>query len=936
MTQTSNAGLLRYALWCYMTMSGSLWAAQDNLLDIARNDAAVANTSDAATSNLQRKAQPSLHSSDDGAGRARIARTEQQNLLAPPELTRSPAVQAGASTSKGASAGTADGTDSPSAAPAPDERPLWQLLHENRLAEYDRSVASVVRDFPSWAPPQALAAERARRQQEADIAAALNRDPAALRPLIARMPDAFGCAHSDRVWKAADLFAKTGHVDEIYALYRTVIPTCESARNRIATLYRAEHELPPAEADALIELEASQGQRDNDSERGFQRLRYLRAIAALGALPPDTADAAQRLAALAPSIRAYRDVQAATLAGWIELAHHHVDAAGVWFGLALGFAPADTAATLGIAQVRIEQGDLDAAQALLEQPSLRDEPRALNARARVALTRASVAYGQRRYRESLQLLDTAAGEGLPPAASDTLRGWNLYALGEYAQAAALFQAQYARDHGDDSAEGLALAMRAMHRGVARRRGAASADDGRVDAYLHALDAQDLYYRKQFLASRVALHDALAGTADSQRVMHYMAADLSGIDAASVSGGLTWSDHVGASGQGRLDTIAPEVRGEWIENTTQFELRYRQLFMNAGMTSLDQVASGAGGIFDKAPSLTNDENQPWKNFAQSRLLGGSARAEELQAMVADTFRIGTLSPFDWSVSLGATQGSPTGFQPDAMATVGQRTSWGAWSAYGGIAPVRDSLLSWRGEALDGYQWGAVRRTEFGGQLRWQVAPRWSINTAAEAQWLTGPNVIGNKGMSADISGGYDWRVPGFDYFTTGPTLHYLSYRRNENFYSPGQGGYYSPQSSLSTGVALQWLSEEGRTWQWQGSLEMGWNDTIQDTESCFPLASPADVGNAVGGDAATTLAELTCAGSHDHGLYGHAQLAATVKLSSRWQAGALIDANVTPGRDKQFAALTFLRYFFEPRAAVFSHDLPRNTRDFYLQLDDNHN
>jgi tetratricopeptide (TPR) repeat protein len=875
-------------------MSGSLWAAQANLLDIERSDTAIASTSGAGTSNVLRQAQFSLCSTDNAAGRARIVETEQQNLLVPAVSPAGPAAQTSTglglglatSTSTATSTATADGANTPSAAPAPDERPLWRLLHDNRLAEYDRNIASITRDFPSWTPPQALAAERARRQQEADIAAALNGEPAALRLLIARVPEAFGCAHIDRIWKAADVFARTGHVDEIYPLYRTVIPTCEPARNRFATLYRAEHELSPAQADALIELEASQGRRNDDGERAFQRLRYLRAVAALGSLPPDTADAAQQLATLAPSIHAYRDAPAATLAGWIELAQHQTDAADDWFSLALSFARANLDATLGLAQVRIEQRDPDAAQALLDGPSLHDEPRARKARAQIALVRATNAYEQRHYLESLQLLDSAASEGLPAAASDMLRGWNLYALGRYTEAAGLFRAQYDRDHNDDSAEGLALAMRAMHRGIARRHDAATEDNRMVQSYLHALDAQQLYYRKEFVASRVALRDALAGTADSQRIMRYVPADLSGIDAASVSGGLTWSDHVGASGQGRLDTIALELRGEWIHNTTQFELRYRQLFLNAGKT--------------------------WPS--------GSARAEELQFMVADTFRLDTLSPFDWSISLGATRGSPAGFQPDAQVNVGQRTTWGTWSAYGGLMPVRDSLLSWQGITSDGKTWGAVRRSVGGAQIHWQVAPRWNINAAVELQQLTGMNVDRNRGGSADLSGGYDFHVPRFDYFTFGPALHYLSYVHNENFYSTREGGYYSPQSSLSTGVALQWLSQEGRSWQWQGSLETGWNDTIQHAGSC---PSPS-------------TAEVICAGSHDRGPYGHAQLAATIKLSSHWQAGALVDANVTPGRDKQFAALTFLRYFFEPRAAVFSRDLPHTTRDFYLQLDDSHN
>ncbi len=81
--------------------------------------------------------------------------------------------------------------------------------------------------------------------------------------------------------------------------------------------------------------------------------------------------------------------------------------------------------------------------------------------------------------------------------------------------------------------------------------------------------------------------------------------------------------------------------------------------------------------------------------------------------------------------------------------------------------------------------------------------------------------------------------------------------------------------------------------------MRWNNALQHTERCFPLDLPSsleeDLKSAPG--SSESLTSLTCAGSYDHGLYGHAQLAATVKLSSHWQAGALVDANVTPGRDK---------------------------------------
>ncbi|WP_244186782.1 cellulose synthase subunit BcsC-related outer membrane protein [Paraburkholderia steynii] len=819
-------------------------------------------------------------------------------------------------------------------------------MHENRLAEFDSKVAALEQNVSSWKPSASLVAERARLQQEADIAGALKDGSAStLRLLIARAPDAFNCSHIDRLWKAADVFAKTGHVDEVNTLYRTVIVECKSDSDRIATLYRAGRDLPPAPADALIELEAANGQRDSQGEAAFQQLRYERAVAALGKESPDSDSAARQLSAIEPSILARRDGPAATLAGWIALAHHDIGKAVDWFEAAQTFTPDGVDATLGLAQAKIETHAYDEAQALLDQPKLRDDPLARKARAQIAFARADAMYKQRRYPESLQWLETATIEGLPPTESALLRGWNLYFIGQYAQAADAFRTRYEHRHDDGSAEGLAQAMHVINPDAKSDRTVGEHGEDRVDAYLDALDAQQQYHRKQFVESQATLRNALSGPADPQRIARYVPADLTGIDAPSVAGGLTWSDHVGAPGQGRLDTIAPELRGEWIHDTTQYELRYRQLFLNAGTTSLDQTVPGSLSVLDAAVGKqSNSLNETVRGWT----MGGSTRAEELQAMVADRLRIGTLPKFDWSVSLGATQGAPTGFQPNMFGNIAQQTVWGAWSVYVGITPVRDSLLSWRGmslpEVVGGDKWGAVRRAAAGTQVRWQVAPRWNISAATEAQWLTGMNVIGNEGMSVDLSTSYDLHLSGFDYFSVGPAAHYLSYRRNENFYNWGQGGYYSPQSSMSTGLALQWLSNEGRHWQIQGSVEAGWNNTLQHTEKCFPfpLEPPTAFQNAIAslpgsnGEIATAVSDLTCAGSHDHGPYAHGQVAAVIRLSSRLQGGALVDTNVTPGRDRQFAALAFVRYMLEPRSGVFSRDLPHNTRDFYLQLDDDHN
>ncbi|WP_322045341.1 cellulose synthase subunit BcsC-related outer membrane protein [Paraburkholderia sp. J67] len=911
----AGGGWKRWGVALAVASSCVAHAGQENLLGIDQSAAQGASaTGVQGGAHAAQQAVTREHAQPDSV---RVERSEQQSLIVPALPASAVVVDANAN---------AGGAPTAPAAPsAPDERPLWALLKADRLDAYDAQVARLESQFATWRPASALVAERARRQQARDIDTALKGDVGQLRLMVARAPDEFGCAHIDRAWRAAEVFAHAGDRDAVFALYRPLIPACEPARNRLATLYLAQRQLPAAQADALIQLEARQGKRDRDTDLAFQRLQYQRALTALAALPPDDPTIDAQLAAFAPAIRANRDAKAATQAGWITFAQHRPDAAATWFETALGFAPNDVDATIGLAQVRLSQGDVKAADALLAPPSIAADERARKLRGQIALARANDAYREHRYDESLRQLDIAASLGVDEAATGVLRGWTLYGQKQYAQAERIFRERYLQSHDDDSAEGLALALNAQGKSV---QDALPGTHGPLHAYGHALAAQRLYYDKAFIAAKAELDAARQGATDPQRIARYVPADLTGIDSPSVAAGLTWSDHVGAAGQGRLNTVAPELRAEWIDGTQQYELRYRQLFLNSGSSSLSQRLPG---------KLTPDQLGGYAGIP----FGGSVSGEEVQGMMADVVRLGGDRRLDWSASLGATDGPPTGVMLDGQARVGQQGPWGAWSAWVGVNPVRDSLLSWRGQTLPNsdWSWGAVRRMASGATARWQILPRWSVSSGAEFQWLTGTNVVGNEGASADLSADYDLRVPGFDYFSAGPAFHYLGYRRNENFYVPGQGGYYSPQWSVATGAAVHMLSEEGRNFQWRATLESGWNDSVQDTVSCFPSSSIAlQAAAAAGLDASggQSLLGASCAGSHDHGPYAHAQIAATVKLSPHAQAGALADVNITPGRDKQIAVMAFLRFFFDARSQVFSRDVAHTTRDFYMQLDDDHN
>jgi len=718
--------------------------------------------------------------------------------------------------------------------------------------------------------------------------------------------------------------AKAGRNEQALALYRTVFPDCTPAANRIATLYMAQQSLGQASAalTQLIALEAQSGQRDADNEGKFLRLQYDRNLSRLAALAADSNDGEALVQQLAPQIEAYQDAAAATLSGWVMLAHGHNDAARSWFLRGHDWSANNVDAMLGLLQISLDAKDITSADEWLAQPLLTADVRAREPRMRLSMLHADALNRQKDFAASLHALDEAERLGASAPQTTQLRAWDLYGLGRYMQAAALFAAQYRSKHDASSAEGWALSESACG-ALDKLISMPEAQSVPLLDYVTALQSQQLFYRKQFIAAYALQRqteqsaqqkdssDAAAVNAWQQSLSSYLSQNLSGIDAASVTSGITFSNHAGTDGQGHLDTVVQVIRGEWIDGARQYNLRVRQLALDAGSVSASTVARAIGVPVTYQGS-------------------GQANAQDLRLAIDDSIWLTRFGRLSWQASVGAISGGAGGTDVNGQLRVGQQTAWGNWSLYAGSNPVTDSLLSWRGMYLPGSDqvWGDVRRNAIGARDLWQATPDWSLSANAELAQLGGENVQRNRSVALDLGAGYNLKFRGFDYFNLGPALHYLHYDNNQNQYDWGLGGYYSPQRSLSAGIASQFLSLEGRDRQWSGNLELGLNTASESASSCLPLALPVAY-------ASVSASAVNCgySGSSANGMYAHLQMALVQRLSARWQIGVQGDLNVTPGRDRQYGVMMFLRYFFSDRDALFSRDLPQNMRDFYGQLDD---
>jgi tetratricopeptide (TPR) repeat protein len=122
------------------------------------------------------------------------------------------------------------------------------------------------------------------------------------------------------------------------------------------------------------------------------------------------------------------------------------------------------------------------------------------------------------------------------------------------------------------------------------------------------------------------------------------------------------------------------------------------------------------------------------------------------------------------------------------------------------PVKDSLLSYAGarDPGTGIVWGGV--TSNGASLQL------SRNESGNGQYLNlsgsllrGEHVADNWGLQG--TGGAYWRVAATDSgaLSVGVNVTAMHYDRNLNFFSLGQGGYFSPQRYLLGAVPVSWFS-----------------------------------------------------------------------------------------------------------------------------------
>ncbi len=227
-------------------------------------------------------------------------------------------------------------------------------------------------------------------------------------------------------------------------------------------------------------------------------------------------------------------------------------------------------------------------------------------------------------------------------------------------------------------------------------------------------------------------------------------------------------------------------------------------------------------------------------------------------------------------------------------------------------VTDSLVSFAGarDARTDVEWGGVTANGGRAQLSYDDGDVGVYGYGA-LHALTGNNVKANT--RAELGSGIYWYLLNDDsrMLTAGLSLTGIGYDNNQNNFTYGNGGYFSPQNFFSLAVPLSWAQ---RTERWTYALRgsVGIQHIKQDSAPYFPndkymqrnLEQVSAAAAALGVDIPTRFDGSSSTGI-GYSLYG----AAEYRLGRNFSLGGELGINNAQDY-RQWNGGMYLRYMFE--------------------------
>ena len=314
-------------------------------------------------------------------------------------------------------------------------------------------------------------------------------------------------------------------------------------------------------------------------------------------------------------------------------------------------------------------------------------------------------------------------------------------------------------------------------------------------------------------------------------------------------GPSFRSRTGTSGLDQLDEIS--LPTELIARpfgSGQITVTAAPTFLSAGSVPLDtnSQARFGTGVFGLHPAPLSQNAQ-----GVGLLLGYQLGWEKVD--------IGT-SPigFQQQNVLGGIELSPMITDRVRLRIVGERRA------------VTDSVLSYAGtkDPATGIAWGGVTRTRGHAQLELSLQEA-NFYVGGGYAALDGENVTSNREYELGAGGSYPiWRGQNDD-IRLGLDIVYFSYDKNTDFFTLGQGGYFSPQSFFATLLPVKYsIKTDELTWSIGGSV--GYQTYDEHSSLVFPNDPSLQSALMAEAAAVTTPLSTSFPGQSSSGLVGGVQ------------------------------------------------------------------
>jgi hypothetical protein len=268
-------------------------------------------------------------------------------------------------------------------------------------------------------------------------------------------------------------------------------------------------------------------------------------------------------------------------------------------------------------------------------------------------------------------------------------------------------------------------------------------------------------------------------------------------------------------------------------------------------------------------------------------------------------------------------TPAGF---LVATVTARAQWkpndGPFTFNFVREPVRDTQLSYAGLrdpagntlGNQGQIWGGVVANQ--GAVRYARGDAQSgFYLGAGGQYLGGYKVETNNRF--DGSGGAYWRlktIPEYGNLNVGVNFFAMHYANNEDAFTYGMGGYFSPQAYFLANVPFTWVGHSGTHWHYNILGSLGVQAFQENATPLFPTSISSDENTISATSGSVTYSNLTLPAKTSVGPNYDLRSQVAYQIGPHWFAGGFFGAN----NSRNYSAVStgfYVRYLFREQPST---------------------